>query len=71
MTSKPKRKYIRLSPAAWAEIRALWQTGEQSKILSQRAAVDDRRIFGEPSNQIKAADAAPGTAFEPGREIKQ
>ena len=40
-----KRSYVRLSPATWAEIRALWETGEPTLAqLSDRYGVTTRAI---------------------------
>ena len=44
MTS-PKRKYVRLSPSTWAEIRAYWESGDHGLAeLSERYGVSQRAI---------------------------
>ena len=41
----PKRKYARLSPSSWAEVRASWETGEHTlPELSDRYGVSPRAI---------------------------
>jgi hypothetical protein len=43
--SDKKRKYVRLSPAVWAEIRALWAIGEATLAgLSNRYGVSTRAL---------------------------
>lgn len=54
MTTSPKRKYIRLSPAQWAEVEALWQTGGVTLAeLSER--------FGPSARALQNHFAATGT----------
>jgi DNA-binding transcriptional regulator YdaS (Cro superfamily) len=65
-SSEPKRKYIRLNPATWAEIESLWQVGEVTLAeLSDRYGVSQRAlqahfhkhriVKGEKSAAIAAA----------------
>jgi hypothetical protein len=65
-SSEPKRKYIKLNPATWAEIEALWQVGEVTLAeLSDRYKVSQRTlqahfhkhgiVKGEKSAAIAAA----------------
>lgn len=43
--SDVKRKYVRLTPAIWAEIRALWATGETTlAVLSDKYGVSIRAL---------------------------
>src|SRR5215469_14670617 len=62
----PKRKYSRLTPTAWAEIEAHWQTGEQTlEDLSAQYGVTTRTlqahfkkhaiVKGEKAKEIAAA----------------
>lgn len=45
MTIKPTRKYVRLTPAIWAEIRAHWETGEATlDELAARFGVSTRGL---------------------------
>jgi hypothetical protein len=44
---------------------------KQGELITQRTAVDDRRLFRKSANEIEAADAAPRPVFERGREIEQ
>jgi hypothetical protein len=61
MTAKLKRKYSRLSPATWAEIRALWETGEPTlEGLSARYGVTTRTLQSHFAKHgtVKGAEAA-------------
>ena len=43
--TKAKRKYIRLAPTKWAELRAFWETGDHSLAeLSDQYGVSPRAI---------------------------
>ena len=58
MTSK--RKYVRPSPATWAEIRALWETGEPTLAeLSERYGVSTRtlQVHFEKHGTVKGSKA--------------
>jgi hypothetical protein len=45
MTTTAKRRYTRLSPAVWAEIRGLWEVGDSSLAeLSDRFGVSTRAL---------------------------
>jgi hypothetical protein len=60
MTS-PKRKYTRLAPSVWAELRALWEIGDTTLAeLSERYEVSRRAIQGHLSkhSSMKGAKAA-------------
>ena len=66
-----RRVHVATDRIPGADDGAFRQTHEQREIVAQRTAVDYRGCFGKASDQIEAADAAPRTAFEPRREIKQ
>jgi DNA-binding MarR family transcriptional regulator len=45
MTTRTKRKYVRLSPSKWAELRAYWEAGDHSLAeLSDQYGVSPRAI---------------------------
>jgi len=60
MTRK-KRKYVRLSPSTWAELRALWETGDHGLAeLSDQYGVSPRAIQShlKKLGSVKGAKAA-------------
>lgn len=59
--TKSKRKYTRLSPSKWAELRGLWETGDHDLAeLSHRYGVSRRAIQSHVSKHgsVKGAKAA-------------
>jgi hypothetical protein len=59
--TRPKRKYIRLPPSKWAELRAYWEAGDHTLAeLSDRYGVSPRAIQSHLSKlgSIKGAKAA-------------
>lgn len=60
MTIETSRKYVRLSPATWAEIRAHWETGEPTlEELSARYDVTTRTLQSHFAKHktVKGAEA--------------
>lgn len=60
MSDQPKRPYKRLTPSVWAEIRALWETGEVTLAeLADRYGVRTRTLQAhfDKHGTIKAAKA--------------
>ncbi len=58
--TRTKRKYIRLSPSTWAELQALWETGDHDLAeLSDRYGVSRRAIQSHLSKlgSVKGAKA--------------
>jgi len=66
----PKRKYIRLSPSTWAELRAYWESGDHTLAeLSDRYGVSPRAIQSHLSKLgsekgSKAAETLSQTRIE-------
>lgn len=59
--TRPKRKYVRLLPSKWAELRAYWESGDHGLAeLSDRYGVSPRAIQSHLSKlgSIKGAKAA-------------
>lgn len=59
--TRPKRKYVLLSPSAWAELRAYWEAGDHTLAeLSDRYGVSPRAIQSHLSKlgSIKGSKAA-------------
>jgi hypothetical protein len=72
--TRPKRKYTRLSPSKWAELRAFWEAGDHSLAeLSHRYGISQRAIQTHVSKHgsIKGAKAAEMAAVVQKEIFKQ